>query len=125
MQENRTVCLGCTRSDFSEVLTFPSILPLKIHRVLLLVIQELVLPALLQDGYREELGWRKRAAGAFRGNTLQRTITKVGFKEKEVSLGREDNFCTVKGKIRSSPLQLLSPGLHLQHLCLCWDAETC
>lgn len=65
MQENRIVCLGCTRPDFSEVLTFPSIFPLAVHRVLLLVIEQLVLPALLQDGYREELEWRKKGSWCF------------------------------------------------------------
>lgn len=37
----------------------------KAHRVLLLVIQLLVLPALLQDGYREELEWRKKGSWCF------------------------------------------------------------
>lgn len=69
MQENRIVCLGCTRPDFSEVLTFLSIFPLTVQRVLLLVIHQLVLPALLQDGYRKGAGVEKKGQLVLLGET--------------------------------------------------------
>lgn len=81
------MCLGCSRSDFPEVLKFPGIFPLTVH-VILSGGKTAASPPCTGSRMVTGKNWcgGKNAAGAVRGKTLQRTITKFAFKEKEISL---------------------------------------